>query len=59
MQLEGVGGNVLVVGHGYFLRALLVKALMGLPPQYLRTLELSNASFIIISNKHGYWRLGV
>ncbi|WP_276973970.1 histidine phosphatase family protein [Ferrimicrobium acidiphilum] len=58
-RLSGFRSDVLVVGHGYLIRVLLVKALVGLSPKFLRTLEIANSSLSIISNKRGYWRLEV
>lgn len=49
--------NILVVGHGYFIRAILVTALAGLDPRHLRFLEFGNASVTTITNHRGYWRM--
>ena len=56
-RLENLQTDTLVVGHGYFNRAVLVRALFGLLPRHLRTLESSNGSLSAISNHRGYWRL--
>lgn len=56
-RLEGLGEDALVISHGYFIRAILIQALVGLPPRNLRSLELANGSISAISNRRGYWRL--
>jgi len=56
-RLENLQTNTLIVGHGYFNRAVLVRTLFGLPPRHLRNLESSNGSLSAISNHRGYWRL--
>lgn len=56
-RLESSQTDTLIVGHGYFNRAVLVRALFGLSPRHLRNLETSNGSLSAISNHRGYWRL--
>ncbi len=56
-RLEGLQSDVLVVGHGYFSRAVIVRALTGLPSQNLRCLELANGSMSSLSSHRGFWRL--
>lgn len=51
------GGHVLVVSHGYFIRALLVRALFSAPASQLRRFDIDNASLSVLSNEGGYWKL--
>lgn len=51
------GGHVLVVSHGYFIRALLVRALFAAPAAQLRRFDIDNASLSVLTNKGGHWRL--
>lgn len=56
-RLESLNEDALIIGHGYFNRAIIIRALTGLQSQNLRCLEAENGSLSAISNTRGYWRL--
>jgi broad specificity phosphatase PhoE len=56
-RLESIGSDVLVVTHGYLLRAILVRCLLGLGSQNLRRFSVDNSKLAYLTNDEGYWRL--
>ena len=57
LAAQHAGCRVLVVSHGYFIRALIVRSLFAAPAAQLRRFDVDNASLSVLSNGDGYWKL--